>query len=457
MLLESEQEKGEQKLFNKTEKNLGGFNMKGKILTLLTLLLPALSFADEAKLDTGDTAWMIVSTALVVLMSIGGLTLFYGGMTRRKNIVNTVMMVLMAYCFAIVVWFLWAYSLAFTDGEGSIYAIIGDLSKFLMNGVDYKALSGTYPEWVFAAFQSTFAAITVALISGAVIERLKFSTWIIFVILWVTFVYAPIAHVVWGGGFLFDLGALDFAGGTVVHINAGVAGLVLAILVGKRKDFNKAAILPSSVVLTSLGAALLWFGWFGFNAGSAFGANEVAGVALLTTNLATAMAAISWVMIEWIVAKKPTLLGAASGAIAGLVAITPAAGFVNATGAIIIGLVAGIVAWFGVAVLKKIFGYDDSLDAFGIHGLAGMWGALATGFFALQSLAWDGSPLQNGDRMGQIIVQVESIAFTIIYTAIVTAVVYFIASIVTGGGRVDDETETMGLDEATHGERGFNL
>ena len=431
--------------------------MKAKILSILSLLVPAFAFADEAKLDTGDTAWMITATAFVVLMSVGGLTLFYGGMTRRKNIVNTVMMVLMAYCFAIVVWFLWGYSLAFTDGEGAIYAIVGDLSKFLMAGVDYKALSGTYPEWVFATFQSTFAAITVALISGAVIERLKFSTWLIFVILWVTFVYAPIAHVVWGGGFLFDLGALDFAGGTVVHINAGVAGLVLAILVGKRKDFNKAAILPSSVVLTSLGAGLLWFGWFGFNAGSAFGANEVAGVALLTTNLATAMAAISWVIIEWIVAKKPTLLGAASGAIAGLVAITPAAGFVNATGAIIIGLVAGLVGWFGAAVLKKAFGYDDSLDAFGIHGLAGMWGALATGFFALQSLAWDGSPLQNGDRMGQIIVQVESILFTIIYTAIVTAIVYFIASLVTGGGKVDEETETMGLDEATHGERGFNL
>ncbi len=431
--------------------------MKAKILSILSLLVPAFAFADEAKLDTGDTAWMITATAFVVLMSVGGLTLFYGGMTRRKNIVNTVMMVLMAYCFAIVVWFLWGYSLAFTDGEGAIYAIVGDLSKFLMAGVDYKALSGTYPEWVFATFQSTFAAITVALISGAVIERLKFSTWLIFVILWVTFVYAPIAHVVWGGGFLFDLGALDFAGGTVVHINAGVAGLVLAILVGKRKDFNKAAILPSSVVLTSLGAGLLWFGWFGFNAGSAFGANEVAGVALLTTNLATAMAAISWVIIEWIVAKKPTLLGAASGAIAGLVAITPAAGFVNATGAIIIGLVAGLVGWFGAAVLKKALGYDDSLDAFGIHGLAGMWGALATGFFALQSLAWDGSPLQNGDRMGQIIVQVESILFTIIYTAIVTAIVYFIASLVTGGGKVDEETETMGLDEATHGERGFNL
>ncbi len=432
--------------------------MRLKHLGLLsTLLAPALAFAEEAKLDTGDTAWMITATAFVVLMSVGGLTLFYGGMTRSKNIVNTAMMVLSAYAIAIVVWTLWGYSLAFSDGEGGLYAIIGDLSKFLLNGIDYNSLSGTYPEWVFIAFQSTFAAITIALASGAVIERMKFSTWVIFSILWVTFVYAPIAHVVWGGGFLFDDGALDFAGGTVVHINAGVTGLVLALLLGKRKDYKKTAILPSSVVLTSLGAGLLWFGWFGFNAGSAFGANEVAGVALLTTNVATAMALLSWVMMEWITAKKPTLLGAASGAIAGLVAITPAAGFVDAKGALIIGLIAGIVGWFGVFVLKKVLGYDDSLDAFGIHGLAGIWGAIATGFFALQPLAWDGSPLQNGDRIGQIIVQIESVVFTIVFTAIMTVVLYFISSILTGGARVDEETETIGLDEEVHGERGFNL
>ncbi|WP_293445618.1 ammonium transporter [Persephonella sp.] len=431
--------------------------MKTKIAGLLSLLIPIFAFAEESKLDTGDTAWMITATAFVVLMSVGGLTLFYGGMTRSKNIVNTVMMVLGAYAVAIVVWTLWGYSLAFTDGEGALYAVVGDLSKFLLNGVDYKALSGTYPEWVFVAFQSTFAAITIALASGAVIERMKFSTWMVFSVLWITFVYAPIAHIVWGGGFLFDAGALDFAGGTVVHINAGVTGLVLALLLGKRKDYKKTAILPSSVVLTSLGAGLLWFGWFGFNAGSAFGANEVAGVALLTTNVATASGVLSWIIMEWITAKKPTLLGGASGAIAGLVAITPAAGFVSPAGALIIGIVAGIVGWFGVFVLKKALGYDDSLDAFGIHGLAGIWGAIATGFFALQSLAWDGSPLQNGDRMGQILVQIESVIFTIVFTGIMTAILYFISSLITGGARVDEETETMGLDEATHGERGFNL
>jgi len=430
--------------------------MKKNLTTIFALMPFAFAFAEESKLDTGDTAWMITATAFVVLMTVGGLILFYGGMTRFKNIVNTVMMVLMAYAVAIVVWFLWGYSLAFT--EGPFNAIVGGLSKILMAGVDYKQISsvGNFPEWVFATFQSTFAAITIALAAGAVIERMKFSTWLAFVVLWITFVYAPIAHTVWGGGFLFDAGALDFAGGTVVHINAGVTGLVLAILLGKRKDYKKTAILPSSVVLTALGAGLLWFGWFGFNAGSAFGANEVAGVALLTTNLATAAAVISWVMMEWITAKKPTLLGAASGAIAGLVAITPAAGFVNATGALIIGLIAGVVGWIGVYVLKRTFGYDDSLDAFGVHGLAGIWGAIATGFFALQSLAWDGSP-KDGNRMGQIIVQVESVLFTIVFTAVMTAILYFIASAITGGARVDEETETIGLDEATHGERGFNV
>ncbi|MDQ7056889.1 MAG: ammonium transporter [Persephonella sp.] len=433
--------------------------MKTKLAGILSLFITTAAFAGEQKIDTGDTAWMITATAFVVLMTIGGLILFYGGMTRSKNIVNTVMMVLTSYAVAIIVWTLWGYSLAFSDGEGALYAVIGDLKYFLLSGIDYSQVSGVgaFPEWVFIAFQSTFAAITIALASGAVIERMKFSTWVVFTALWITFVYAPVAHVVWGGGFLFDAGALDFAGGTVVHINAGVTGLVLALLLGKRKDYRKTAILPSSVVLTALGAGLLWFGWFGFNAGSAFGANEVAGVALLTTNIATASGVLAWIAMEWITAKKPTLLGGASGAIAGLVAITPAAGFVSPAGAIVIGLVAGVIGWFGVFVLKKPLAMTTPLMPLVSMDSAGMWGAIATGFFALQSLAWDGSPLQNGDRLGQIIVQIESVIFTVVFTAVMTAVLYFVSSLITGGARVDEETETTGLDESTHGERGFNL
>jgi Amt family ammonium transporter len=264
---------------------------------------------------------------------------------------------------------------------------------------------------------------------------------------------------VWGGGFLFDAGTLDFAGGTVVHMNGGLAGLVLAYLVGKRNGYPKIAMKPMSVMLTALGAAILWFGWYGFNAGSAFGANAVAGVALLTTTIATAVAAITWLIIEWTIFKKPTLLGAASGVVAGLVAITPAAGFVGVGGAIIVGAVGSVIGFFGVAFLKKKLGYDDSLDAFGIHFLAGLWGALATGIFALndQDLLWDGPLKASGDRMGQIMVQLESIAVVGLVTLVGTVIVYFIASAITGGGRVDEETETVGLDEAVHGERGLNI
>lgn len=264
---------------------------------------------------------------------------------------------------------------------------------------------------------------------------------------------------VWGGGYLFDLGALDFAGGTVVHMNGGLAGLVLAFLVGKRAGYPKVAMKPMSVMLTALGAALLWFGWYGFNGGSAFGANAIAGLAYLTTTLATAVAAITWVLIEWMLFKKPTLLGAASGVVAGLVAITPAAGFVDVGGAMIIGVVGSAIAFFGVAILKKKLGYDDSLDAFGIHFLAGLWGAIATGIFALndKDLLWDGPLKESGDRMGQIMVQFESVAIVGIFTLVGTVVVYYIASALTGGGRVDEETESVGLDEAVHGERGLNL
>ena len=424
-----------------------------KKLNYLLFLLPSLLLAED-KLDSGDTAWMIVATAFVMLMTPAGLALFYGGMTRAKNVLNTYMMVFIAYVIGSIVWVMWGYSLAF-NGDG---AIIGDLSKIFLKGVTADSLSGTYPEFVFIAFQGTFAAITLAIASGSVIERMKFSTWVIFSILWVTFVYVPITHMVWGGGFLYDEGALDFAGGTVVHMNGGLAGLILALFLGKRKGFPREPMKPSSIILTALGAAILWFGWFGFNAGSEFAADGVAGSALLMTNFAAAVAALTWVIIEWIVYKKPTLLGAATGAVAGLVAITPAAGFVDVLGALIIGIGGSVAGYFGIMLIKRVFKIDDSLDAFGVHFTAGLWGALATGLFALKELAWDGSPLKDhGDRMGQMIVQVESVVVTMVFTAVVTAIVYFVASLITGGGRVDEETETMGLDEAVHGERGFNL
>jgi len=430
-----------------------------KWLIALMLALPSLALAEDT-LDTGDTAWMMISTALVLLMTPAGLALFYGGMTRSKNVLNTYAMVLGAFVVAFIAWIVAGYSMAFANG-GSLNSVIGGFGNVFLSESKWTDLSsmGAFPEYVFVVFQGTFAAITVAIASGAVIERIKFSTWLVFVAIWTIFVYAPIVHLVWGGGFLFDAGALDFAGGTVVHMNGGLAGLVLAVLVGKRAGYNKVAMKPMSVMLTALGAALLWFGWYGFNGGSAFGANAIAGLAFLTTTLATAVAALTWILIEWFVFKKPTLLGAASGVVAGLVAITPAAGFVDVGGSIIIGAVGSIIAFFGVATLKKKLGYDDSLDAFGIHFLAGLWGALATAIFALKDndLLWDGPLKESGDRMGQFMVQVESVVVVGLFTLIGTVVVYYIASALTGGGRVDEETEQVGLDEAVHGEKSLNI
>ena len=423
-----------------------------RILSLMGLA--SLAFADTPKLDSGNTSWMMIATALVMLMTPAGLALFYGGMTRAKNALNTYMMVFSAYVVGTVVWVLWGYSLAFS---GNIAGIIGNLKDIFLNGMSYTNLqSSGFPSFVFVAFQGTFAAITVAIASGSIIERTKFSTWLVFVILWLTFVYAPIAHMVWGGGFLMNRGALDFAGGTVVHMNGGLAGLVAAIMIGKRRGYPKTQMMPSSIILTALGAALLWFGWFGFNAGSEFAADNIAGSAFLMTNFAAAAAAVTWMILDYIKFGRATLLGVASGAVAGLVAITPAAGFVGVVGALIIGIGGSLVGFFGVTVLKKIFGYDDSLDAFGVHFLAGLWGAIATGVFALQSLAWNG-PLKHGDRLGQIWVQIESVIVTIIFTAVMTAVVLKVASLITGGAKVSEEAEIEGLDATEHGEKGFNL
>ncbi len=440
--------------------------MKLKLSALMALFLPIFAFAED-KLNTGDTAWMMVSTAFVLLMTPAGLALFYGGMTRSKNVLNTYAMVMGAFVVAFVVWIVAGYSIAFGSNESAaLQNVFGGFGNVMLNGIKWTDLSGTYPMYVFIAFQGTFAAITVAIASGSVIGRMKFSTWIVIVILWGLFVYAPITHMVWGGdgAYLFDAGALDFAGGTVVHMNGGLAGLVLAILVGKRAGYPKQAMKPYSILLTAVGASLLWFGWYGFNGGSAFGANAIAGLAVLTTTIATAVAGMTWMLLEWIIFKKPTLLGIASGIIAGLVAITPAAGFVSVGGAFIIGIVGAIIAFFGVVTLKKKLGYDDSLDAFGIHFLAGLWGALATAFLAVHDtkLLWDG-PLKtsltagkDADVMGQFMVQLESVAIVGAWTLIGTAIVYFIASAITGGARVDDETEYAGLDETIHGEKVVN-
>ncbi len=435
--------------------------MKLKLSALMALFLPIFAFAED-KLDSGDTAWMMMSTALVLLMTPAGLALFYGGMTRSKNVLNTYAMVMGAFVVAFLVWIVAGYSIAFgTNESATLQNVFGGFNHILLNGIKWTDLSGTYPTYVFIAFQGTFAAITIAIASGSVIGRMKFSTWMVIVVLWGLVVYAPITHMVWGGdgAYLFDAGALDFAGGTVVHMNGGLAGLVLAILIGKRVGHNKVAMKPFSIMLTAAGAALLWFGWYGFNGGSAFGANAIAGVAVLTTTIATAAGAVAWMLLEWLIYKKPTLLGIASGIISGLVAITPAAGFVGVGGAFAIGIVGSIVAFFGVIKLKKIFGYDDSLDAFGIHFLAGLWGALATAFFALddKELLWDGPMKESADRIGQFMVQVESVVIVGLWTLIGTVVVYYVASALTGGTRVSEEDEATGLDESLHGEKELNI
>lgn len=408
--------------------------------------------AAPLKIDTGDTAWMIVATALVMLMTLPGLALFYGSLAKKKDALNTMAMSMVAFCIASVLWVVYGYSLAFS---GDVGGFIGDASKFMLSGIGVNSitdLAKTIPEYVFIVFQLTFAAITVALASGSYIERMKFSAWVLFCVLWMTLVYLPVAHWVWGGGFLAKLGALDFAGGTVVHINAGFAGLVGAILLGKRRE---ATLIPNNLTLCVIGIGLLWFGWFGFNAGSALGANGLAGAAFINTNTATAVAAIAWMLTEWMHHKKPTILGLASGAVAGLVAITPAAGFVNIGGAIIIGAICGVVPYFAVAYLKPKLGYDDALDAFGIHGIAGTLGAILTGIFADPAINEAGKGLLYGNP-GQLMIQIIACAVTIAFTSIMTYIIFMVIKILVGL-RTDVEDEVTGLDESQHGEKAYNL
>jgi Amt family ammonium transporter len=416
-------------------------------------LLPFSSAFAADKLDSGDTAWIIVATALVMMMTPAGLALFYGGMSRYKNLLNTFAMTFVAYCLGSVIWVMWGYTLAFGPDIGGF---VGGLTHLFMGGVGVNSLSGTIPTFVFALFQMTFACITVALVLGSVVDRMKFSAWIVFTVLWLTFVYSPVAHWAWGGGWVGSMGALDFAGGTVVHINAGIAGLVLTLVLGKRIGYGKEAMFPSSITLTALGAALLWFGWFGFNAGSELAADGVAGSAFLVTNTSAAMGGLAWMFAEWLVTKKPTVLGLASGIVAGLVGITPAAGFVNMPASLVIGLGAGVLGYFSVAVLKQKIGYDDSLDAFGVHGMCGIWGALATGLFANPAITEGATGLFYGNPK-QLWIQIVSILGTAAYSAVATLIVVYITRFVTGGLRVDEENEIEGLDSAIHGERGFEI
>lgn len=418
--------------------------MKRYLLGVM-LLLPSFVFAEDA-LSGSDTAWMLVATALVMLMTPAGLALFYGGLTRSKNVLNTMGMSLGAYAMASLVWVVAGYSIAFGDGD-----IIGS-GKMMLSGITSETLKGTIPELLFVVFQGTFAAIAVAIASGSMIERVKFSTYMVFAALWVVAVYAPVTHWAWGGGESLNFGEIDFAGGTVVHLNAGVAGFVVAMILGRRRDYGKAAIKPFSPILVALGAALLWFGWFGFNAGSALGANGVAASAFLVTNVAAALGVLGWLVVEWFVYKKATIVGGASGAVAGLVAITPASGTAGVEGAIIIGLVGGMLGFWGVAKLKGMFKVDDSLDAFWIHGLVGIWGSVATAIFIVPYA------MPEAYEMGsQLVKQFQAIGLTVVYSAIATAVVYYVASAITGGGRVDDESESRGLDETIHGEKALNL
>ena len=419
--------------------------MKLKLSTLMLMFLPIFAFAEDT-LDKGDTAWMLVATAFVMLMTPAGLALFYGGMTRSKNVLNTMGMSLIAFAMGTLVWVVAGYSIAFGSGD-----FFGS-GKIMLDGITDKSLIGTIPELLFVAFQGTFAAIAVAIASGSMIERVKFSTYTIFIVLWILAVYAPVTHWAWGGGETLNFGEMDFAGGTVVHINAGVAGFVVAMLLGKRKGYGTTIIKPFSPILTLLGASLLWFGWFGFNAGSEVAADNIAGNAFLVTNVAASLGVIGWLIAEYLVFKKATLIGGASGAVAGLVAITPASGSAGISGALIIGFVGGILGFLAVSKLKRVFKVDDSLDAFWIHGVVGIWGSIATAIFIAPYL------MADDYQMGtQLIAQLKTIGLTIVYSAIVTAIVYSISSALTGGGRVDEETEYKGLDEAIHGEKGLNL
>ena len=417
------------------------------------ILLPSFAWAEDV-LNAGDTAWMLTATALVLFMTIPGLALFYAGMVRSKNVLSVLMQ-----CFAItglitVLWTIYGYSLAFENG-GTLQQWVGGLSKAFLSGVEVDSLSSTIPETVFMTFQMTFAIITPALIVGAFAERMKFSAMLWFMGIWFTVVYVPVCHWVWGGGWLGDLGALDFAGGTVVHINAGIAGLVAALVMGKRRGFPDAMMAPHNLGYTVIGASMLWVGWFGFNAGSELAADGTAGMAMAVTQIATAAAALSWMFSEWMSHGKPSVLGIASGAVGGLVSITPASGFVGPMGALAIGALAGIGCFFAATTLKRAIGYDDSLDVFGVHAVGGIIGALLTGVFAAANFG--GVGLAEGMTIaGQVWIQFIAVAATIVWCGVISFIILKILDVIIGL-RVSEEDETAGLDVSQHDERGYIL
>jgi Amt family ammonium transporter len=445
---------------------------------------PAAAAAPAPTPNKGDTAWMMTATLLVIMMSIPGLALFYGGLVRSKNMLSILMQVFMVFSLIVVLWCIYGYSLAFTEGN----AFIGSFDRLFLNGLTGDSNTATFskgvviPELSFVAFQATFAAITCGLIVGAFAERIKFSAVLMFVVLWFTFAYLPMAHMVWfwpgpdaftdaaaaekataAAGFLFQKGALDYAGGTVVHINAAVAGLVGAYMVGKRLGYGREAMAPHSLTMTMIGASLLWVGWFGFNAGSGLEANGVAAVAFINTLLATAAATVSWVFGEWMAKGKPSMLGAASGAVAGLVAVTPAAGFIGPMGSLVIGLLAGVVCLWAVNGLKRMLGADDSLDVFGVHGVGGALGAILTGVFAAPSLGGTGIYDYVANKVapdysiaGQVWIQAQGVITTVIWSGVVAFVVFKLVDLVIGL-RVPEDQEREGLDITSHGESAYHM
>ncbi|MDQ8919729.1 ammonium transporter [Acinetobacter baumannii] len=402
-----------------------------------------------AKLDTGDTSWILISTALVLLMTIPGLALFYGGMVRKKNVLSTMMFSLSAAILVSLLWVIAGYSIAFS-GTGAYF---GDLSKAMLNGVAFDALSGTIPESLFVIFQMTFAIITVAILSGSIADRMKYSAFMAFIAIWVLVVYAPITHWVWAAdGWLFKAGALDFAGGTVVHINSGVAGLVAAYMLGKRIGLGRESMAPHNLTLTVIGASLLWVGWFGFNGGSALGAGARASMAILVTQVTAAAAAFSWLVVERMIRGKASVLGGASGAVAGLVVITPAAGFVGVGGALVMGLIGGVVCFWGITALKRLLKADDALDAFGLHAVGGIVGAILTGVFYSDEIIKAANVALAPTFAGQLWVQIEGVLATMVYSGIATFIILKVIDLIIGL-RVNSDDERMGLDLSQHGER----